>query len=107
MSVLRQHLQIFADEDVSMLSHKHPLVGKRCAVAEGAGDVVYVSSRGRVQIALDDTKRKSVFVDLRDVSFEDNSASTAEAPLPQAEAPLQQADLDFAIRSATDCFRFL
>jgi hypothetical protein len=101
-AIPREHLQILAEDDVSMMPNQHPWVGKQVTVQEGSGEIVHVTDKGKakIKIAKDGSKKKKIiFVESSGASFEslfDSSASPIDGPsqaapkLPAAQEPAEQ-----------------
>ena len=101
-AIPREHLQILAEDDVSMMPNQHPWVGKKVTVQEGSGEIVHVTDKGKakIKIAQDGSKKKKIiFVESSCASFEslfDSSASPTDGPsqaapkLPAAQEPTEQ-----------------
>ena len=74
MMVPRTSLRILGDDDVSMLPNTHPWLGRRVTTVQGgqAGEIVDVSNKGRVKIALEgpEKKKAAIFVESKGSSFE-------------------------------------
>ena len=99
VSVPREHLQILAEDDVTMSPNQHPWLGRSVTVEDGPGTIVNVGGNGRVKIALDGPKskrKKVVFVESRGASFEAlfNSSVSATEAEPQATPQVRAAEID-------------
>ena len=88
MMVPRTALFVLGDDDVSMLPNTHPWLGRRVTTVQTGqtGEIVDVSSRGRVRVALEglEKKKTAVFIESKGSSFE---ALFTEEPRAE-EAPV-------------------
>ena len=92
LAVPKSCLRVLEVHDVSMLPNKHPWLGRRVVMEEGAGEVVHVSVQGRVKIALDavpNKKKQVVVVESRGASFEQLFTDASPAAAPPQAAPEQ------------------
>ena len=89
MSVPRQHLRLLAEDDVVMTPNKHPWIARRVQAQTGqVGEIVHVSSKGRVKVALEgpQKRKRTLFVESTGASFE---ALFIEVPAEVAQVPPQ------------------
>ena len=88
MMVPRTALFVLGDDDVSMLPNTYPWLGRRVTTVQTGqtGEIVDVSSRGRVRVALEglEKKKTAVFIESKGSSFE---ALFTEEPRAE-EAPV-------------------
>ena len=74
MMVPRTALRILGDDDVSMLPNTHPWLGRRVTIVHigQTGEIVDVSGRGRVKVALEDQSKakRAIFIESKGSSFE-------------------------------------
>ena len=97
MLVPKTALRILGDDDISMLPNIHPWVAKRVKTLQTgqAGEIVDVTNRGRVKVAVEGPGKRAIFIESKGASFEALFTAEPEAEMvPELPDPPQAAVAD-------------
>ena len=90
-------LRVLGDDDVSMTPNIHPWLGRRVTTLQTgqAGEIVDVTNRGRVKVAVEGPGKRAIFIESKGASFEALFTAEPEAEMvPELPDPPQAAVAD-------------